>query len=324
MIEPLARGDVERGAHEPREVRNSVIGLAPTVRHRNGNHRAEPAVRAAESKVEEGTLEANPRRPLRSDVAAAYDCGVDGYITGWSEVILPPAQAVVAALDIAAGATVLDVGAGGGALIPAIRDSAPDGTAVALDASFEMLRAARERTGACVAQADAHALPVPTASVDAVVLAFVLFHLSDPRNAMTEAARVLRDDGLVGTVTWAKEASLPAYTVWDETLTAAGARALAPRRVDTGLDSPDAMRDLLVAGGFRPTRLWTQSLDHQWTPETYWRLATGSGLNRLRLAALDEQTRADTLRSARRRLAELPPADFAWSGEVVCAVGRRD
>jgi ubiquinone/menaquinone biosynthesis C-methylase UbiE len=262
-------------------------------------------------------------RPVRTEVAASYDRGVEGYVNVWSAVILPPARAVVAALNLSRTATVVDVGAGSGALVPSIRQAAPDGVVIAVDASFEMLRAARDRTDAQAAQVDALALPLREASADAVLLAFVLFHLSDPGQALSETARVLRAGGTVGTVTWANESTLPAYTVWDQTLTDAGALPLSARRVDTGLDSPQAMTDILSAAGFHPTRVWTEALSHQWTPETYWQLATGSGLNRLRLETLDNETRADTLTVARQRLAALIPPDFAWTGSVVCAVASK-
>jgi SAM-dependent methyltransferase len=268
-------------------------------------------------------VSATPARPVRDDVTAAYDRGVDGYVNIWSAVILPPTQSVVAALDLAAAATVVDVGAGSGALIPSIRDAAPNARIVALDASVGMLRVARDRTQALVALGDALALPVRSESVDAVFLAYVLFHLGSPDQAIAEAARVLHSDGVIGTVTWARESPLKAYAVWDRTLTDAGAPAVPARRVDTGLDCPDAIRGLFTANGFEPPRTWTNLLRHQWTPESYWRLATGSGLNRLRLDALDEQARVETLRLAHQRLSELQPVDFAWTGEVICAVASR-
>jgi hypothetical protein len=59
---------------------------------------------------------------------------------------------------------------------------------------------------------------------------------------------------------------------------------------------------------------------HQWTPDTYFQLATGSGTNRLRLDVLYERTRADTLDLARSRPSSLEPKDLVWSGDVVCAV----
>ena len=262
-------------------------------------------------------------RPVRADVVASYDLGVDGYVNVWSAVILPPAEAVVAALDIPAGSRLVDIGAGSGALVPAVKRSAPDAVVAAIDASVEMLRAARYRTDAIVTLADALTLPIRDSCVDAALLAFVLFHLGDPAGAVAEAARILRVGGSVGTVTWAHDPPLPAYTVWDQTLTEAGAPPLSPRRVDVGLDSPRAVGDLLSSAGFLPTRVWIETLSHEWTPATYFELATGSGLNRLRLQVLDDQARTDVLARARDHLSALPPADFVWSGQVVCAIAAK-
>ena len=133
----------------------------------------------------------------------------------------------------------------------------------------------------------------------------------------------MRSGGTIGTVTWKSEATLPVDAIWTETLTEAGAPPLPPRRVDTGLDSADAVTDLLTDTGFQPRRIWLERLQHQWTADTYWQLVTGSGLNRLRLDVLDDTVRAETLTRAQQRLASLAPDDFAWSGEVVCAVATR-
>jgi ubiquinone/menaquinone biosynthesis C-methylase UbiE len=56
-------------------------------------------------------------------------------------------------------------------------------------------------------------LPVRDAAADIVILAFVLFHLGDPAQAIAEAAPVLSPRGRVGTATWARDAcnySVPA------------------------------------------------------------------------------------------------------------------
>jgi len=259
-------------------------------------------------------------RPCRPDVAARYDLGVDAYDSLWSPVILPPAQAVVSSLELEARWRVLDVGVGSGALIPTIRAAAAGVRVVGLDPSVEMLRRARVRTGVPVLQADALALPVIDTSIHAVLVAFVLFHLCDPAAAVAEIARVLRGGGRVGSVTWTQEATLGAYEAWDATLSEGGASPLPPSRVDAGLNSPGAIDALFTAADLRPRRIWLERLTHQWEPSTYWRLVTGSGVNRTRLQRIDASARTEVLARARERLAALSPRDYAWSGEVVCAV----
>jgi ubiquinone/menaquinone biosynthesis C-methylase UbiE len=113
-------------------------------------------------------------RPMRRDCAAAYDRGVDGFINVWSAVILPPAHAVVAALELQPGARVMDVGAGTGALVPTILAHALGSQVVAVDASIEMPRAAKVRTDASVAHADALTLPTRSNCAQAVLMAYVL------------------------------------------------------------------------------------------------------------------------------------------------------
>jgi SAM-dependent methyltransferase len=265
----------------------------------------------------------SPVGPRRVDVAAAYDLGVDAYVSLWGPVILPPVQSVVAGLGLQGTPRVLDVGAGPGLLVPSIKEVAPAARVVALDASIEMLRAAAARTGAWAMRGDALALPIGAATVDAVVCAFVLFHLSDPSQAVAEAARVLRSGGRLGTVTWAREGAATASAVWDEAFADAGIGPLHPRRVDTGLDSPDAIDALLRGGGLAPQRIWLERLTHSWEPATFWRLVTGTGVNQARLQLADPDTRARLLASARARLDALGPDDFVWWGEVVCAIATK-
>ena len=47
-----------------------------------------------------------------------------------------------------------------------------------------------------------------TGVADAALFAFVLFHLSDPSEALSQAARVLRVVRVVGTATWARSRDL--------------------------------------------------------------------------------------------------------------------
>jgi SAM-dependent methyltransferase len=262
-------------------------------------------------------------RPRRADVAAAYDLGVEVYAALWSPVILPPAAAVVEALELPSDARVVDVGAGVGGLLPAFRACAPASTVVAVDASEEMLRVARQNQGAAAVQADALALPVVDGAADAVLLAFVLFHLSDPGQALAETARVLRPGGRVGTVTWTREGSMAASTEFDAVLTEAGAPTPPVRRVNRGLDSEEAIDETLRSAGFSVDTMWLVELQHQWERDAFWALATGGGVNRMRLAALDDATGQQVINDAKTRIETLAPEAFSWWGEVVCAVATK-
>ena len=264
-----------------------------------------------------------PIRPRRADVAGGYDLGAEAYEALWSPVILPPAAALVPFLQLSGRCLVADVGAGTGALISAVRSAVPAARMVALDASAEMLRVARTRRGVQAILADALALPLPDGTADAVILAYVLFHLADPSLALAEAVRVLRPGGRAGIVTWARDRETRAHAVWDHALTEAGVPPAPLRRVDAGLDRPDAVHALLRSAGLRPERIWTQRLRRQWDRSSFWELASGSGVNRIRLGLVDAATRADLADQLRHALDRLTPPDFLWEGEVICAVAAK-
>jgi SAM-dependent methyltransferase len=93
-----------------------------------------------------------------------------------------------------AGRTVLDAGAGTGAVSMAL--AARGARPVAMDTSFDMLAwDARARPPCAVA--DIRGLPVAAGSVDDAVAAFVLNHLTAPAAGLAELVRVTRPRGAV-------------------------------------------------------------------------------------------------------------------------------
>jgi SAM-dependent methyltransferase len=259
----------------------------------------------------------------RAELADRYSADASIYDEIWSPVILPAAQSLVRALGLDGARRVLDVGAGAGALTPTICTRAHTASVTALDASEGMLRIARTRHGLAAGVGDAVALPVPAESADAVILAFVLFHLTAPRLALQEAARVVRPEGRVGTVTWQGERPERAGVLWDAALDAAGAPPAQQRGQHRGLDSPTAMRRHLERVGLTVDGAWTQSIDHTFTLEEFWRLRTGAGNSRWRLGQLAPDLRETLLRELRRSTASLSPEDFRFRGSVVLAVATR-
>jgi ubiquinone/menaquinone biosynthesis C-methylase UbiE len=76
---------------------------------------------------------------------------------------------------------------------------------------------------------DAAELPFADGSFDAVVMAFMLFHLPRPTAGLAEAWRVLRPGGWIGLLTWGKERESRAWTQWVEELDAEGAAEFAEK-----------------------------------------------------------------------------------------------
>ena len=115
-----------------------------------------------------------------------------------------PAQyrAVFDSLGLSDGDRVLDVGCGTGGGVRALAARFPEvGLVVGIDKSETMVAEARARTDAGAGArvefhvADAHDLPFPDASFDAVFSLRVFEIVGEPRRVLAETARVLRPGG---------------------------------------------------------------------------------------------------------------------------------
>jgi len=90
-----------------------------------------------------------------------------------------------------------DLGCGTGQITAAVAPNVAN--VVAVDASVEMLAAARKRlrdlSNVELRRGDLEALPVDDAALDVALVVLVLHHLADPASAVREAARVLKPGG---------------------------------------------------------------------------------------------------------------------------------
>ena len=95
------------------------------------------------------------------------------------------------------GLVVGDLGCGTGAMTAALAPFVA--RVVAVDASAEMLGAARDRLADApnveLREGEVESLPVADGELDAALLVLVLHHLAEPRAALAEAARALRPGG---------------------------------------------------------------------------------------------------------------------------------
>lgn len=129
------------------------------------------------------------------------------------DVMIPPVSSekireLIAAADVE-GKTVLDVGAGTGALVESGL-AAGTGQWIACDLSLEMLRILEAKFkgnvyGAATSSgrrlsllhADVHSLPLEPASVDRVICHHVFPHFQQPKIALAQLFRVMRSGGLL-------------------------------------------------------------------------------------------------------------------------------
>jgi ubiquinone/menaquinone biosynthesis C-methylase UbiE len=107
-------------------------------------------------------------------------------------------------LPLAETRRVLDLGCGVGALLPHLDRVAPRARIVGLDRTEAMVALGPRDFPLLVG--DAAELPFAAGSFDAVVMAFMLFHLPRPTAGLAEAWRVLRPGGSVGLLTWGQSA----------------------------------------------------------------------------------------------------------------------
>jgi len=218
---------------------------------------------------------------------------------------------------------VVDVGAGVGALWPDLRVAFPSAQLIGFDRSPGMLQIAPPAMARVVA--DARALPLAPESVDVALLVFMLFHLSDPADGLSEARRVLRHGGVVGTVTWGSGLESEATRLWTECLDEYGAAPPDPVTAarDDLLNTPEKIDALLRSVGFETIRAWTDDLITVIGLEHLLSLRTQMGSEKVRFDSLDETARQQCLASARQRLQAIAPTDFTATAQIVYAVAAR-
>jgi SAM-dependent methyltransferase len=130
-----------------------------------------------------------------TELRTAYDGSGDAWERGASLLYDRLARCIVEPFGAhLRGATVLDAGAGTGAVCRALRSAGA--SAVAVDSSADMLAHVGGAARGCVA-GDLYALPFRDATFDGVCSAFTISHLDHPARALRELQRVVHSAGLL-------------------------------------------------------------------------------------------------------------------------------
>jgi SAM-dependent methyltransferase len=178
---------------------------------------------------------------------------------------------------------ILDVGCGHG--FESVRFLAPGREVVGIDYSSEAVAAASAKYGSQglrVAQMDALALGVRTASFDGVCSSHLIEHFTDPEPHVAELARVVRDDGVVCILTPNKTADFEnpfhRYLFDHDDLLAMLGRHFDDVRL-AGLDTVEEVKAHFEARRKRASRLLKldvldlrHRVPHSWYVWTYTRL----------------------------------------------------
>ena len=235
------------------------------------------------------------------------------------------ARPIFDALDLATAKTVLDVGAGTGAMLPYIESHNPDALIVGCDRAEGMLRIARSEGWKTVAVADGQQLPIRSESVDVGLFIFVLFHFPEPVQALREIGRVLRPAGRAGIVVWGTDPGAPGASIWTEELNSEGAArdTRDPSVVQVGLmNTPEKLTELIESSGLKVDRLWSEPFSHSFQLEELLSVQLGCGVASRRLPSLPAPARERCERKVRERLAKLATAQLEYRPEVLFAVIR--
>lgn len=252
-------------------------------------------------------------------LARHYSEAADAYERTWAGALHPVSRKLMTRLPLAGARRVLDVGAGVGTLLPALREAAPDALVAGIDRSPGMI--AKAPAGFPRVITDATRLPFGDRTFDVAVAAFMLFHLPEPAAGLREARRVLADGGVLGLATWGPDQPMTAVEVWLEELDRHGApQELSLLANHEAIDSPEKVAELVTAAGFADADMRAVDWEFRPTLEEFVVRYTGLGLPARRYAALPEAARAEFLASARARLARLGPEDFVHRRTIVTGV----
>jgi SAM-dependent methyltransferase len=137
-------------------------------------------------------------------VVAAYDA----VAVRWQ--FAEPARDLVELLDVRSARALLDVGTGTGAVARAALPHLGPGTRlVGVDASLEMLRAARRHASYCLVTARIPRLPFHADTFDIVTASFVIPHVGAYEGALADMVRVCRPSGRIGMTAWRSASNAP-------------------------------------------------------------------------------------------------------------------
>lgn len=251
---------------------------------------------------------------IRFTDGAAYDrmMGV------WSRLV---GTAFLDWLAPAPGLTWADIGCGTGAFCELLAARCAPAMIHGIDPSEPQLAHARAQPFAARAsfrQGDAMALPYPDASIDAAVMALVLFFVPEPARGVAEMARVVKPGGTVSAYVWDSLAGgSPAEPIVAELRAMGFTLAAPPSEAASRLD---AMQALWAGAGLEAIETRVITVRRAFADfEEFWSLS----ITNPRVAPTVASLRPEQTETLRARLRARLPADAhggiaydAWANAI--------
>jgi ubiquinone/menaquinone biosynthesis C-methylase UbiE len=257
-----------------------------------------------------------------AEIAGRFSHDAPLYERFWASSLASLGRRLLARLPLQNASAALDIGAGVGALLPAIQEAAPRALVIGVDAAEGMIRRAPAEFSRAVM--DAGQLAIRDESVDAAVMPFVLFFLPDPLRGLKEARRVLRPGGRLGVATWEAETNdFPADDVWHRLLDEHGAAPEAAPVKHELMDTPEKLATLFRDAGFASVNSAIEREPVAMTLEEFLEQRTEIGRSRCRYESIPPEARRELLAQARERLAGLEAEDFTEPQVAVLAWGTK-
>lgn len=230
---------------------------------------------------------------IHEAAAGGFGAKAEAYVTGRPDYPAGVADWLAADLGLGAGRRVLDLGAGTGKFLPSLRATGAEVLAVEPVAAMRG-QLVRVHPDIVPLTGDAETIPLPSASVDAVVCVQA-FHWFATARALAEIARVLLPGGRLGLIWNVRDESVP----WVAALSA----ITDPHEGGAPRYRTGAWRTVFPAAGFGPLRERRFPHAHRGTPEA---VIVDRTLSVSFVAALPEAERAAVAEAVRALVAKTP------------------
>ena len=258
-----------------------------------------------------------------NEVSERYTAGAEAYRKHWAAVLAPAARHLVETLDIGRAERVLDLGSGVGTLLPVLAENAPNARVIGADRTEGMIRLADLGFGRVVV--DASHLCFRDQQFDVVVVAFMLFHVEEPLDALRGVRQAMTPAGKLGVATWhADDHVVRADQIWDEELDRLGADPTDPLSSSGQMmDTPEKLAGLLTEAGFSDVGVEPFDVVDPVTADEFLARRTSLGVSSLRFRSLGESDQALCRERLRDRLENLTTEELSYTDIALLGTARK-